>query len=45
MIEDIPAGEFEVTTWHPLLGSLDDKVRITAGQDTAIDFTLKASNA
>jgi hypothetical protein len=45
VIEDIPAGEFEVTTWHPLLGSLDDKVRITAGQDTAIDFTLKASNA
>ncbi len=43
-IDHIPAGEFEVTIWHPLLGSLDDKVRIASGQDTAIDFTLRASD-
>lgn len=44
LIEDVPEGEFEVTIWHPLLGSLDDKVRVASGQDTAIDFTLQASD-
>lgn len=44
-IDDIPEGDFEVTIWHPLLGSLDDKVSIAAGQDTAIDFTLQTSDA
>lgn len=41
-IDRIPEGDFEVTVWHPLLGSLDDQVSVKAGQETAIDFTLQA---
>jgi len=42
-IDEIPEGDFEVTVWHPLLGTLDDKVTVAAGQETAVDFTLEAS--
>jgi len=45
VIDDIPEGEFEMSIWHPLLGSLDDKVSVAAGQDTTVDFTLQASDA
>lgn len=40
-IKDLPAGEYEITTWHEKLGEQSQKVTV-GDADVAIEFTYKA---
>jgi Carboxypeptidase regulatory-like domain len=38
-IENVPVGTYTIRTWHEQYGRLTQKVRVTAGSTTAVDFT------
>ncbi len=38
-IENVPAGTYTIQTWHEQYGKLTQKVRVTAGSASAVDFT------
>jgi hypothetical protein len=37
-IENVPAGTYTIQTWHEQYGKLTQKVRVTAGSASAVDF-------
>lgn len=39
-IEGIPAGRYEVTVWHPTLGSTSSEITIEAGSAATLDVAL-----
>ncbi|HIE93633.1 MAG TPA: hypothetical protein EYQ83_12480 [Acidobacteria bacterium] len=40
-IQDVPVGTHEVTVWHETLGAQPQSVTVTAGETTAVEFTLQ----
>lgn len=40
-IDDIPAGEYEIEAWHPILGKMEKKIKVAAGGTASADFTFK----
>jgi plastocyanin len=43
VIKDLPPGEYEVELWHETLGKQTNKVTVTAGGDTKVDWKLGKS--
>lgn len=41
-LPNLPPGEYTVEAWHEKLGTLTQKVTVTAGEKKAVDFTFKA---
>ncbi len=41
-LPNLPPGEYTVEAWHEKLGTMTQKVTITAGQTKSLDFTFKA---
>ena len=39
-ISDIPPGKYEVTAWHPVLGSVQREVQISPGGKVELDFSF-----
>ncbi|PIQ99126.1 MAG: hypothetical protein COV66_14700 [Nitrospinae bacterium CG11_big_fil_rev_8_21_14_0_20_45_15] len=39
-IDNIPAGNYKVTVWHPYVGETTQEVTVTAGKDSVQDFNL-----
>lgn len=40
-IDDIPAGDYTLKSWHPRLGLQKAAITVTAGGSTSTDFTFK----
>jgi hypothetical protein len=41
-LDQVPAGKYQVTAWHPYIGEMTSEVTVAAGADTASNFELKA---
>ena len=41
-IDQIPAGEYKVTAWHPYLGEVTQEITIAGGGDTKANFELSS---
>jgi hypothetical protein len=41
-LDQVPAGKYKVTAWHPYIGEMTSEVTVSAGADTASNFELKA---
>jgi len=39
-IDNIPAGKYKVTVWHPYVGETTQEITVTAGENSAQDFKL-----
>lgn len=44
VIEHVPAGTYEIKTWHERFGELTKTVKVTAGGTAATDFTYAAQS-
>lgn len=40
-LSEVPPGTYDVAVWHETLKGAPQKVTVTAGQTTTIDFALK----
>ncbi len=40
-IDQIPAGKYKVTAWHPYIGTVTQEVTVSGGADAQVDFELK----
>ena len=40
-LEQIPAGTYQVTAWHPYAGKLSQRVTVSGGADTPADFEIQ----
>lgn len=45
VIDQVPPGQYEMTIWHPGIGSRTEAVEIAAGNDLDIELTLTPSDA
>jgi uncharacterized protein (DUF2141 family) len=41
-LPNLPPGDYTVEAWHEKLGTMTQKITITAGQTKSLDFTFKA---
>ncbi len=41
-IDQIPAGSYRITAWHPYAGEVSQNITIQAGQNAQLDFQLTA---
>ena len=41
-LPNLPPGEYTVEAWHEKLGTMTQKITITAGETKSLDFTFKA---
>lgn len=41
-LDQVPAGKYKVTAWHPYIGEVTNEVTVSAGADTAANFELKS---
>ncbi len=39
-IDQIPAGKYKVTAWHPYVGEVTQEITVAGGKDTTADFEL-----
>ncbi|NIP99965.1 MAG: carboxypeptidase regulatory-like domain-containing protein, partial [Nitrospinaceae bacterium] len=37
-IDQIPAGKYKVTAWHPYIGTVTQEVTVSGGADAQVDF-------
>lgn len=42
-LRNLPPGDYTIEAWHEKLGSMKQKVTITAGQSKGLDFVFKAT--
>lgn len=40
-IDQVPAGKYKVTAWHPYVGEVTQEVTVGGGADAKLDFTLQ----
>ena len=40
-LDGVPAGEYEILAWHPVLGKVTQKVKVAAKGTASADFTFK----
>lgn len=43
-MDDIPPGDYEVTIWHPVLGSSTQEVTVSAAQATTLDVAIGSND-
>lgn len=41
-LPNLPPGDYTVEAWHEKLGTMTQKITVTAGQTKSVDFTFKA---
>jgi hypothetical protein len=41
MIEQLPAGEYEMETWHEKLGSRNRRLMVFEGAETSVDVIYR----
>jgi len=43
-LDQVPAGKYKVTAWHPYAGEQTQKIIVSEGTETLADFSVKAEN-
>jgi Carboxypeptidase regulatory-like domain len=43
-LDQVPAGNYKVTAWHPYAGEHTQEIIVSEGTETIADFTVKAEN-
>jgi hypothetical protein len=41
-LDQVPAGKYKVTAWHPYAGEHTQKIIVSAGTETPVDFAVKS---
>ncbi len=41
-LDQIPAGKYKVTAWHPYLGQVTQEITVAGGGDTKANFELSS---